>query len=93
MDEKLSKEVLLNLGFEENFVSKEESGDFAYAYYTLNLEDNSRGECLISDSDDKAVDGFFQVSLFSHETLGICYTKQEVKDLYKTLKRKELKEK
>ena len=87
---KLDKYVLVDLGFEKVYVSEEESGDKAFFYYTLDIGEYTS---LISNSFDVPVTGkeLYEVSLFSHEDMGICYTDEEVKILYKALTRNELK--
>ena len=88
-EKKLTEEVLLNLGFEKNIVSAEESGnEIGYFYFTLELKNR---ECLISDANDEAEkNGYFTVSLFNSE-LGVCTTDKEVKTLYKALMCRELR--
>ena len=79
----------MKLGFEEIFVTEEESGDAPFRYFTLNLLSDGNNECLISDAAD--VDNHVhKVSLFDNEELGVCYTINEVKSLYKALTRKTL---
>ena len=86
---KLDKYVLLDLGFEENLVTVEESGDKPYVYYTLDLNEY---ECLISNDVDYPVTTkeLFTVNLFNTE-LGFCYTDEDVKSLYKCLMGEEMK--
>lgn len=88
MKKDLTKEKLLKLGFKENVVTSEESNDKEYRYYTLDLK-VGYNDCLISNADDEIENGFFTVNLFNSD-LGYCYNSQEVKNLYKTLKRKKL---
>lgn len=85
---KLDKYVLIGLGFEEVHVTAEESGDVAYVYYILNLNEH---ESLISTEADEPINGkeLFTVNIFNTE-LGICETDEDVKLLYKVLTGKTL---
>ena len=46
----MKEEVLINLGFERNDVSEEESGDKAFYYFTMDFGDL----CLISNANDES---------------------------------------
>lgn len=80
---KLDKYVLLDLGFKENYVSEEESGDKAFVYYTKELNEY---ESLISNSVSYPIKGneLFTVELFN-TSLGICKTDKDIKILYNSL--------
>jgi hypothetical protein len=56
----MKEEVLINLGFERNDVSEEESGDKAFYYFTMDFGD----VCLISNSNDEAKEDGWRVELF-----------------------------
>lgn len=85
----LTREVLIDLGFEEIHVSIEESGDEPFVYYTLDLPE---GGSLITDAAGLPLRGdeTFIVNLFDYESLGTCFTDTEVKTLYKALTRIDL---
>jgi hypothetical protein len=83
----LTEEKLLKLGFKRTDVSAEESGDEAYCYFTLDLDEDGY-DCLIAHDEDN--NGFYIVELFNSSELGICYTEEETKTLYKALKREDL---
>jgi len=89
MKKNLTLKKLLKLGFKENVVTKEESGDNEYRYYSLELNDEN-DDCLISDSDDEIKDGLYTVNLFNSE-MGYCYNTKQIKKLYKALKGVKLK--
>ena len=86
---KLDKQKLLDLGFQENLVSKEESGDVAYVYYTLELKNN---DCLITTSHDLPLSGkeLYTTEIFNMDGLGFCETETEVRNLYKALTNKDI---
>lgn len=88
-DKYLDKYVLLSLGFKENFVSAEESGDVPYIYFTKDLNEF---DSLISNEGNFPLSGdeIFKINLFNSE-LGVCETKEEVEILYKSLTGKIIK--
>lgn len=89
MDNKLTKENLLELGFKEEFVSAEESGDEPFYYYVYEVLDAySKEKCvLISNSDDDADDGNFYVEFFNMSEIGIFEDYDTVKELINVLKK------
>ena len=78
----LTKEKLLELGFEKNHVTAEESGDVPYDYYSYGLSDDPyKGECLLSCTDDEVDEkGYYFVTFLS-----ILDTEYETYDQVKKL--------
>lgn len=63
--QKIEEQDLIDLGFEKIFVPKEDSGcDNDFYYYTLDLLDGPYKMCLISNSDDEAVNSGWYIELF-----------------------------
>lgn len=89
MENKLTKEVLLKLGFKEEFVPAEESGDTPFYYYVYEVPDAfGKEKCvLISNSDDEAEDGKFHVEIFNMPEVGIYEDEETVKELIDVLKK------
>jgi len=87
---KLTKENLLELGFKEEFVPTEESGDKPFTYYTycvLNAFDKER--CvLITNADDEPDEGF-RVEFFNMEEVGYYDEYETVKELIEILKKQD----
>ena len=63
---------LIDLGFERNDVSAEESGDFPFYYYTYDITDEL---CLISSDDGEAKKDGWTVEMFDYD--GIKFTNVE----------------
>ena len=62
----MKEQDLIDLGFERNDVSEEESGHVRFYYYTYNITDEL---CLISsDNEEAKKDGWF-VELFDYENI------------------------
>lgn len=59
----ISKVKLLELGFIEIFVTREESGSNSYYYYVYELNNNT---ILISNSSDTCINGKYSVSFFNY---------------------------
>ena len=79
----MREEILIELGFERNDVSAEESGDFAFHYYTMDFGDL----CLISNSDDKAItDLGWSVEIFDYQSLQFT-NEDDLKNLVDIFKR------
>jgi len=63
-NQKIEEQDLIDLGFEKILVPEEESGANSFYYYTLDLLDGPYKMCLISNSDDDAVNSGWYVELF-----------------------------
>lgn len=59
----IAEKELLNLGFERQDVSVEESGDKPFYYFTLDIG----GLCLISNADDECIDRMYSVQFFDYD--------------------------
>lgn len=88
MDNKLTKEKLLELGFKEEYVSAEESGDKPFTYFVYEVKDAfDKEKCvLITNSDDEAEDGF-RVEFFNMEEIGFYEDFETVKNLIKIIEK------
>lgn len=64
---KLREEHLVQLGFERQDVSEEESGDVAYHYYTMDLSETNRNFCLLSCANTETIDGEWFVEFLETE--------------------------
>jgi hypothetical protein len=79
----MKEEVLINLGFERNDVSEEESGDKAFYYFTMEFGDL----CLISNaSDESKVDGGYYIEVFDNMSIRI-EDETDLKNLIEIFKR------
>ena len=79
----MREEFLIELGFERHDVSAEESGDFAFYYYTMDFGDL----CLISNSDDEAItDLGWAVEIFDNRALRFT-NEEDLKNLVNIFKR------
>lgn len=79
----MKEEVLINLGFERNSVSEEESGDKAFYYFTMDFGDL----CLISNANDESeVDGGYYVEVFDNMSIRIT-AEEDLKALIDIFKR------
>jgi hypothetical protein len=79
----MKEEVLINLGFERNDVSEEESGDKAFYYFTMDFGDL----CLISNSNDESEkDGGYYVEVFDNMDIRI-EDETDLKNLIEIFKR------
>ena len=65
----MKEQDLLDLGFERNDVSAEESGDVPFYYYTYDITDEL---CLISSDDGEAKKHGWSVEMFDYD--GIKFT-------------------
>ena len=64
----MTEQVFIDLGFERNDVSMEQSGcDSDFYYYTLDIGDI----CFISNANDDAVESGWECSIFDSMTLRI----------------------
>lgn len=62
----MKEEVLVQLGFNRNDVSEEESGASAFHYYTMDFG----GLCLISNANDEVgEDGEWMVEIFDDQSI------------------------
>jgi len=79
---KLTKENLLELGFKEEHVPAEESGDKPFTYYTYCVLDAYEKEkcVLITNADDEADEGF-RVEFFNMEEIGYYDEYETVREL------------
>jgi hypothetical protein len=59
---KILEKDLLNLGFKKEKVSKKESGDKAFHYFTYEISDL----CLITCANDECVDDSYTVEFFDY---------------------------
>lgn len=79
----MKEEVLINLDFERNDVSEEESGDKAFYYFTMNFGDL----CLISNANDESEkDGGYYVEVFDNMDIRI-EDETDLKNLIEIFKR------
>ena len=79
----MKEEVLINLDFERNDVSEEESGDKAFYYFTMDFGDL----CLISnDNDESEKDGGYFVEVFDNMDIRITI-EEDLKALIDIFKR------
>ena len=79
----MREEFLIQLGFQRNDVSAEESGDYAFYYYTMDFGDL----CLISNSDDEAItDLGWAVEIFDNRALRFT-NEEDLKNLVDIFKR------
>ena len=79
----MKEEVLINLGFERNDVSEEESGDKAFYYFTMDFGDL----CLISNANDESEkDGGYFVEVFDNMDIRITI-EEDLKALIDIFKR------
>lgn len=79
----MKEQDLIDLGFQKNYVSEEESGDIAFHYYTLDFDNL----CLISNSDDMAEkDGGWSVEIFDYQSIRISNV-EDLKTLIDIFKR------
>ncbi len=65
---KITKKLLLSLGFEKEKVSGLDSGDKPYKYFVFNLK-NERA-LLITCTDDERINKSYTVEFFDFETFG-----------------------
>ena len=79
----MKEEVLINLDFERNDVSEEESGDKAFYYFTMDFGDL----CLISNANDESEkDGGYFVEVFDNMDIRI-EDETDLKNLIEIFKR------
>lgn len=64
---RLREEHLVQLGFERQDVSEEESGDVAYHYYTMDLSETNRNFCLLSCANNEVENGEWNVEFLETE--------------------------
>jgi len=77
--EDITEEILKTLGFDKEVVSPEEAGDATgYYYFTYKLGDS---ECLISNANDEATNGFYSIEILSIPSLGKFRNEEDVKNL------------
>jgi len=87
--EKLTRENLTKLGFEEEYVSAEESGDEPFSYFVYEIKDEfKRPKCiLISGECDDENGGGLYVEFFNTPELGIFDDYETLKELLTVLKK------
>ena len=79
----MREEFLIQLGFQRNDVSAEESGDYAFYYYTMDFGHL----CLITNSDDEAItDLGWSVEIFDYQSLQFT-NEEDLKNLVDIFKR------
>lgn len=88
IDNKLTKEKLLELGFKKEFVSAEESGDKPFTYFVYEVKDAfDKERCvLVTNTDDESQEGF-RVEFFNMEELGYYDDIETVSELIEILKK------
>lgn len=64
---KLREEHLVQLGFDRNDISAEESGNTPYHFYTMDLSKMNSNFCLISCSNDEIENDEWQVEFLETE--------------------------
>lgn len=64
---KLTEEHLVELGFQLNDISAEESGGDPYRFYTLDLSETNSNFCLISCSNDETENDNWTVEFLETE--------------------------
>lgn len=86
---KLTKENLLELGFKEEFVPAEESGDKSFTYYVFEMPDAfNKPRCvLITNSDDEAHNGEFVVEFFNTPEIGVFEEYDDLQTLINLIKK------
>lgn len=74
----ITEEVLMDLGFQRNDVSAEESGGSAFHYFNL----DKNGECLlISCGNDETINGqYYTVEIFNGSEFGYIVNKQHLRE-------------
>jgi len=78
----MTEEIFEQLGFERNYVPKEESGDTRdWHYYTLDIGDI----CIISNSDDEAEKDGWEAYIFDSLTMRVKGA-GDLEDLVRILK-------
>ncbi len=60
----MKEQDLIELGFERNDISAEESGDVSFYYYTYDITDQL---CLISSDEEEAKKAGWFVEIFDYE--------------------------
>ncbi len=86
MEKQLTKETLLELGFKEEHVPTEESGDKPFTYYTYTVLDAfEREKCVLITDADTDNDGNFYVEFFNSPEIGVFEDYDVVKDLIRIL--------
>ena len=81
----IKENKLLEMGFEKVEVTPEESGDpEGYHYFCYEL---GNGECLLTQSNDEAVDGLYSVEFLTIPDIGKFWNSKDVRDLIETLKK------
>ena len=81
----MKEEQLISLGFERTDVSKEESGDKAFHYYTLDFG-LSRGISLITPANTDVLEGEWTVEIFEDDS--ICFFDyQDVSDFIRIVEK------
>ena len=82
----MKEQDLIDLGFERNDISAEESGDIPFYYYTYNITDEI---CLISSDDGEAKKDGWRVELFDYENIEFRNT-EDLKTLIDIIEKNKL---
>ena len=83
---KLTQENLLKLGFKQEFVSAEESGDEAYSYFIYEIKDALNKERCVLISNE-VENGDLYVEFFEMQEIGIFDDFDTLKELIDVLKK------
>ena len=73
----MKEQDLIDLGFERNDVSAEESGDVRFYYYTYNITDEL---CLISSDNGEAEKNGWSVEMFDYDNIEFT-SKEDIEKL------------
>lgn len=89
MENKLTKEKLLKLGFKEEYVSAEESGDKPFTYFVYEVKDTfDKERCvLISNSCDDGEEDNLSIEFFNMPEIGIYDDFDTLAELIDVLKK------
>jgi hypothetical protein len=82
----MKEQDLIDLGFERNDISAEESGDKPFFYFTYNITDEL---CLISTDNGEAERNGWYVELFDYENIEIRNL-EDLKTLINVIERNKL---
>ena len=82
----MKEQDLIDLGFQRNDISAEDSGDKPFFYFTYNITDEL---CLISTDNDEAERSGWYVELFDYENIEISNL-EDLKSLIEIIERNKL---
>jgi len=81
----ITEEILKTLGFDKEIVSPFEAGSIeGFYYFTYDLGDS---ECLISNANDQATDGFYSIEIFNIPSVGKFENEEDLKNLIRCLEK------